>query len=216
VAWTALPHAVEPRRYLNDIGPLLPSKYSPFSLKSKRGNQGAYLSEISEPLFRFLMARAGAAPPPAEERRRCRGKGRSGSYGSAPAQTQRQQKVNVRIGQGLFRTRILDFEQKCRLTGISNPRLLVASHIKPWRDCTSEERLDGANGLLLTPHVDRLFDRGLISFEDTGEVKVSPRVPAADLRRLGLADPTNQSTSAFVERQRPYLAHHREHIFQDK
>ena len=49
---------------------------------------------------------------------------------------------------------------------MENPVYLVASHCKPWRDATNEERLDDENGLLLTPSVDHLFDRGFIGFED--------------------------------------------------
>jgi predicted restriction endonuclease len=70
------------------------------------------------------------------------------------------------------------------MTGIANPTLLKASHIKPWR-APAAERLDGMNGLLLTADADLLFDRGFISFSDEGEVLVSPRVEASDLRRLG-------------------------------
>lgn len=213
VEWTPLPRPVQPKLLLDDIAPLLPKKYSPFSVKARGGNQGAYLAEISEDLFRYILDQTGAAPLSAEERRGRRRAGRRAGYGLPPAQTEREQKVNVRIGQGLFRTRILDFEQKCRLTGIANPRLLVASHIKPWRVSTPEERLDGANGLLLTPHVDRLFDRGLISFEDTGEVKVSPRLPAEDLERLGLTEAASHNSGAFDERQQAYLAHHRTHTY---
>ena len=51
---------------------------------------------------------------------------------------------------------------------------LIASHVQPWRDSNNEERLDGENGLLLTPTVDHLFDKGFISFENTGQLIVSP------------------------------------------
>jgi predicted restriction endonuclease len=51
---------------------------------------------------------------------------------------------------------------------------LIASHIKPWRSANNQERIDGSNGLLLAPHVDLLFDRGLISFTDEGSLLVSP------------------------------------------
>src|SRR5256885_16576834 len=66
----------------------------------------------------------------------------------------------------------MQIEKRCRLTGVSDTRLLVASHIKPWKDSTNQERLDGHNGLLLSPHVDRLFDRHLISFTDDGQIIV--------------------------------------------
>jgi putative restriction endonuclease len=53
-----------------------------------------------------------------------------------------------RRGQGLFKDRVSQIESRCRITGVQNPVHLVASHCKPWRDSTNEERLNGENGLL--------------------------------------------------------------------
>ena len=51
-------------------------------------------------------------------------------------------------------------ERACRITQVNRPEHLIESHCKPWRDCESnDERLDGENGLLLTPTVDYLFER---------------------------------------------------------
>ena len=127
----------------------------------------------------------------------------------------RDQLIRARRGQGLFRFRVFQLETACRLTGIARPDLLIASHIKPWRLCeTTHERLDGANGLLLTPHVDRLFDRGLIGFSDEGEVLRSPALADGDLRRLGLEAACRANVGAFSERQRVYLAWHRNTVFE--
>jgi hypothetical protein len=135
-------------------------------------------------------------------------------YDPALTASVRDQQIRARRGQGLFRFRVFQLESACRLTGIARPDLLIASHIKPWRLCeTTHERLDGANGLLLTPHVDRLFDRGLISFSDGGEVLRSSALPEDDLRRLGLEDACHRNVGAFSERQRGYLAWHREGVF---
>jgi putative restriction endonuclease len=65
-------------------------------------------------------------------------------------------------------------ESMCRITGVENPVHLAASHCKPWWDSTNEERLNGENGLLLTPSIDHLFDRGFIGFEDSGKLIISP------------------------------------------
>ena len=78
---------------------------------------------------------------------------------------------------------------------------------------TSRERLDGANGLLLTPDVDLLFDRGFISFEDQGTVLVSPRLRLADLARLGLRGLTARNVRPFADRQAGYLSWHRQWVF---
>jgi HNH endonuclease len=139
--------------------------------------------------------------------------------------TEKQSLIAARRGQGVFRSNLEKIERACRLTGITNPSLLKASHVKPWRACeTAEERLDGMNGLLLTPDADHLFDRGFISFGDEGEVLVSTRVGHEDLRRLGfdqlvfeatglMEAPANWRTNSFLPGQRPYLDYHRREVF---
>lgn len=89
--------------------------------------------------------------------------------------TDREAIIRARRGQGLFKQHVMDIESKCRITGVGNPIHLVASHCKPWRDSSNEERLDGENGLLLMPSIDHLFDRGFIDFEDSGDLIVSQR-----------------------------------------
>jgi putative restriction endonuclease len=136
-------------------------------------------------------------------------------YDAALTASVRDRQVKARRGQSLFRFRVFQIERACRLTGIANPDLLIASHIKPWRLCeTTHERLDGANGLLLTPHVDRLFDRGLISFSDDGEVLRSAGLAVDDLARLGLDQACRRNVGAFSEQQQVYLDHHREAVFE--
>ena len=77
-------------------------------------------------------------------------------------------------------------ETHCRITGVDNPSYLLASHCKPWRDSSNEERLNGANGLLLTSSIDLLFDRGFIGFEDSGNLIISPVAHKPSLERMGL------------------------------
>jgi hypothetical protein len=77
------------------------------------------------------------------------------------------------VGQGQFRRQLIDQWGRCALTGYRDPRFLVASHIKPWRKPTNHERLDPYNGLLLLPNLDKSFDLGYISFEDTGRILIS-------------------------------------------
>ena len=97
---------------------------------------------------------------------------------------------------------------------MTNPRLLRASHIKPWRSCeTSNERLDGDNGLLLCPNVDHLFDRGYISFEDDGATLISSRVDAAEVERLGVVTAPPLNVGLFQPRQAAYLRFHRDNVF---
>jgi predicted restriction endonuclease len=127
-------------------------------------------------------------------------------------ETVRKQLVNARIGQGEFRLRTYAIEPRCRLTGVSNSNFLTASHIKPWKSCSNQERLDGNNGLMLAPHVDRLFDRGWISFEDNGDVLVAKEaIPA--LNAWGLSETAN--VGEFTEKQCVYLAYHRGFLLKD-
>jgi HNH endonuclease len=65
----------------------------------------------------------------------------------------------------VFKQRVMQMECHCRITDVRRSNHLIASHCKPWRDAANEERLNGGNGLLLTPGVDDLFDRGFIGFE---------------------------------------------------
>lgn len=124
--------------------------------------------------------------------------------------TEKQRLIRSRIGQDLFRQRALQIEPCCRLTGVTAKNFLIASHIKPWKDCNNVERLDGDNGLMLAPHVDRLFDRGWISFEDSGELRVSAQV-AEVLEAWHL--PGDITPTPFNPRQAVYLAYHRREVF---
>ena len=122
--------------------------------------------------------------------------------------TERQALVASRRGQGLFRQRVLQYwAGRCAVTGCALSPLLVASHIKPWRDSSDSERLDGFNGLLLTPNLDRLFDRYLISFADDGALLVSPTLQGAERQRLGVAEPLR--IERLHRRHIPYLHAHR-------
>ena len=90
--------------------------------------------------------------------------------------TFRDQIVRARRGQGVFRANVLLHEEFCRVTRVDEPRHLKASHIKPWRHANDQERLDGNNGLLLSPHVDHLFDEGFITFSRSQELITVPEV----------------------------------------
>src|SRR5580658_2772573 len=70
------------------------------------------------------------------------------------ADTDRESLIIARRGQGLFKQWVMQLESSCRITKVENPAHLRASHCKPWRDSTNQQRLDGENGLLLTPSID--------------------------------------------------------------
>ena len=121
--------------------------------------------------------------------------------------------VMARRGQGLFRSRVAQIERRCRLTGVSNPEYLRASHVKPWRDANNEERLDGENGFLLTPDADLLFDRGFISFKGNGDVLVSPIADRNSMDQMGIVGNMLENVGAFSQKQRQYLEFHRDMVF---
>ncbi|PMO52714.1 hypothetical protein BCT07_18145 [Vibrio breoganii] len=89
--------------------------------------------------------------------------------------TEREALIMARIGQGKFRKSVSTVwgyhREVCAATLIDIPSILTASHIIPWRECTGENaalRWDGTNGILLCAHLDRLFDRYLMSFKKSG------------------------------------------------
>ena len=106
----------------------------------------------------------------------------------------------------------MKIEHACRITGVDREEHLRASHCKPWRDASNEERLDGENGLLLTPSVDHLFDRGFIAFEDNGQVIVSPVAHQDSLRRMGIEPDNPPKVGRFSTGQRRFLEFHRDSV----
>ena len=89
-------------------------------------------------------------------------------------ETERNAVISARIGQGAFREKLLiKYENKCIVTGVNDKRVLLASHIRPWAVSSNQQRLSSENGLLLSPLYDKLFDIGLISFTDLGQIIIS-------------------------------------------
>jgi len=126
--------------------------------------------------------------------------------------TTRQAIVESRLGQGVFRQQLLQhWTGKCSVTGCSFPAVLRASHVKPWRDASNEERLDVHNGLLLTADLDALFDSGYISFDDDDLIMISSELSSHNRDLLGVRADLKLSI-ADTKRNR-YMKHHRKHVF---
>jgi hypothetical protein len=87
-----------------------------------------------------------------------------------------------------------------------------ASHNRPWRDCSNAERLDGENGLLLTPSIDHLFDRGFIGFEGDGNLIISPVAHRPSLEKMGIDMRGAVNVGAFTAGQRDFLEYHRDMV----
>lgn len=107
---------------------------------------------------------------------------------SSISETEKDVIIKSRIGQGKFRdSLLLKYDHMCIVTGIDAPQLLIASHIKPWRVSSNEERVSCENGLLLSANYDRLFDTGLITFKNDGSIVISNAVSEKNRNILGLS-----------------------------
>jgi len=222
VRWTKLEAPVQPKALIDQLRPTLPTKYAPLT-KEGNGLQSVYLATIPEAMAAVFVQASKeidqAAKIPSfeienEPVRRFEDRVEAAIKNNTTIDTtEKQELVLARRGQGKFRRNLEQIEDCCRLTGVRDRRFLRASHIKPWRLCeTNHERLDGYNGLLLTPTFDHLFDKGYISFSDDGAILIPDRLPNEVRCSLGLAA---QSVNAktFTEAHEKYLAFHRKGVF---
>ena len=127
--------------------------------------------------------------------------------------TETERLIKQRIGQSTFRNALMDYwEGACAVTGIALPEVLRASHAKPWADCnTDAERLDVFNGFLLCANIDALFDRGLITFDQKGDVIYSSSLTTEQKKLLRV---DNHMRLKWVSKEhKPYLDWHISNIF---
>jgi len=128
-------------------------------------------------------------------------------FSNVVSQTEMEQLIKSRIGQSSFRKMLLRRDQKCVICGISYDAFLIASHIKPWSQSTHNERLYPNNGLLLCTIHDTLFDKGYISFIDTGSILISPNL---DLSLQKAYNVTSNTRIVLSSQQVSYMTSHRE------
>ncbi len=229
VTFVSLLNKIRPKDHIDLLRGLLPSRYSPLQ-DSGNGIQSVYLTEVPNALAEVLIGVIGKEAAVMNDRA-------ATSALQIPMQsenadlemwehhieckiesdrqlpeTEREALIVARRGQGLFKQRVMQVESRCRITGVTNPIHLRASHCKPWRDSSNEERLNGENGLLLTPTMDHLFDRGFISFEDSGVLIVSPVAHVPSLNRMGVPTDRIVNVGTFTEGQEQFLDYHRESV----
>jgi len=228
VNFRELAQPMKPKNHMNGIRPLLPDKYSPLQWNGN-GNQTYYLYDISLNMALSLAQLIDRSTVDLV-------KGdvvldltdvdttpsnitiwedtieQSIIKDAGIPDTERETLVKARRGQGQFRTDLLKIEQSCRVTRVDQSEHLVASHTKPWRDCSNEERLDPENGFMLTPTIDHLFDRGFISFENNGDLIISPVAHEESMRKMGLPIDQKYCVGKFTDGQRQYLSWHRDSI----
>lgn len=124
-----------------------------------------------------------------------------------PNETERTGLVTSRVGQGYYRQQILaKWGNVCAVTGCDLTQILISSHIVPWSESTDEERLDPENGILLSPTLDALFDKHLISFSDEGSILLSKKLGDGVLESLNIKKEMRIRVS---DGMRKYLERHR-------
>jgi hypothetical protein len=219
VDYFLLPVPFRPREHMQALARLLPQKYSPLRANGD-GLQGVYLAEVSQDMAGGLafagnieldVIRSALAPTPSSDESADEGEiDAAQDPKTVRGDVERLQVSLARRGQGVFKYNVRLIESRCRLTGVRDHRHLRASHIKPWHASSSEEKVDGSNGLLLSPHVDHLFDRGLISFRSNGEILKSPLLPRDVMSQWHLD--SIQSAGEFSGEQDRYLEYHRDEV----
>lgn len=230
VHWRELSNPIRPKDHMGRLRSELSSKYAPLTPEGN-GLQSVYLTEVGRGLAAALFSLIGTeansvadaaqmvsaaerATPAIEadiEEWERRVEMEIAESADIP-DTDRRALVLARRGQGQFRSNVRQVERACRVTKVDRLEHLIASHAKPWRDSSNAERLNGENGLLLTPTVDHLFDKGFISFENSGRLIVSPVAHAQSLEKMGIVCDRPVNVGAFSEGQRKYLEFHRENV----
>ena len=125
-----------------------------------------------------------------------------------PNETERTGLVVSRVGQGYYRQQIIEkWNGTCPITKSNLKSILISSHIVPWSKSNDDERLDVENGILLSPNIDSLFDKHLISFEDNGSIIISSKIDEVNRKSLGI---NSQIKIPVSEGMKKYLKRHRE------
>ena len=88
---------------------------------------------------------------------------------------------------------------------------MLASHIKPWALSSNNERLDVYNGFIFSPTIDKLFDKGMITFENNKELIISPSLSKKNTEFIGIESKIYKNLP--IENRISYLEFHRENIF---
>ena len=116
--------------------------------------------------------------------------------------------TSARRGQGAYRKNLIHYWKACAVTGVTSQRILLASHIKPWRCSSTEERLSTFNGLLLSPNPGKTFDPGYISFDSDGAIRISEQLEQPD--KPGI----HSGMGIHLDRQHQvFLEYHRGRLF---
>ena len=118
-------------------------------------------------------------------------------------------KNNSREGAQKYRRQVIEHMPQCPFTKISDERLLIASHIKPYAVCIGEnnqkEASDYLNGLALSPTYDKLFDQGYITFTDNGELICGTQLSPYTWEKLKINPNAKNKMRIYPEDRKNYL-----------
>jgi putative restriction endonuclease len=235
VRFFELENKIRPADHMEKINPVMQDKYAPLQ-PTGRGNQSVYLTSLPQRFADVLVELVGDeawqlrnmfnrvaenGAELVELTGEVKGQGEWENHlveelkqDSSLSSTEKQALILARRGQGIFKKNVMAIERRCRITKVEKIEHLRASHIKPWRNCRDkDERLAATNGLLLTPSIDHLFDRGFISFEDDGRLLISPIAHEESLQKMGIDTGERVNVGAFTEEQKKFLDFHRQQIF---
>lgn len=120
---------------------------------------------------------------------------------------------NARYGQGKYREQLLEQCRFCPFTMISDERLLIASHIKPWAAANEKEKIDPYNGYMLSPLYDKLFDKGFITFTENRHVILSEFISPYTWKQIGLKNNSFIKALPMDDRRAEYLKFHHQSVF---
>jgi len=201
----------------DEILPLLPIKYSAFQ-DNANGNQG-YLFPCNEELtikLVELIADLNIYEIDEEQLEFVMGTVQKMEHDfliPILAGTESETKTKLRLGHQRFRKELLSlWHDRCALCEVELPELLRASYAKPWKDCTTKERIDPNNGILLCRNHDALYYNGLIAFDGQGKIHISSRIPEEDYEKYGLM---KKMTVNRTEKNKPFLKWHKKHMFKE-
>jgi hypothetical protein len=219
VRFTELAQPLRTMEHARDLASVLPKKHAPLS-PSGVGIRGVYLSPVAEAMVIVLRRLLGGQVEALEEKIRSAigaelldERAEEGiRLRTDIGPVEKEQLIRARRGQGAFRQHVEEIEGGCRLTGLLDRRHVLACHIKPWRESDDREKLDGFNGLLFSPHIGHLFDRGYVSFADDGHLLVSRHLNPRVLKVWHL-DP-QAKVEGFRPEQCAYLEYHRREVFE--
>lgn len=120
----------------------------------------------------------------------------------------------ARSGQGKYREAMLeDCMYICPITMINDERLLIASHAKPYSVSNDEEKIDPKNGFILSALMDKLFDKGFMTFSDDKRLILSQQISPKNWERMGLKDGQYIQALPLDEKRKVYLDFHRKSVF---